>query len=246
VANLLWYVYTVVMATLSLILWPFDRTGKMQHWCARWWCRFIAWTIGARIKVKGTQNVSPVKNYVYMANHASLVDIPALFAYLPYQFRIMAKKELFYVPFMGWHLWSAGNFPVDRSDGRKTAQSLRRVIKGVRRGKSLAVFPEGTRSFDGRLQQFKPGAFKIAMRAGVEIVPVTIRGTHKVLPKGSLAPRGGRVEVIIDQPIDTRAYTDKQLSELIERVHSVIESNLGTPERKDKQAAGLTAPTATR
>ncbi|HXG92853.1 MAG TPA: lysophospholipid acyltransferase family protein [Blastocatellia bacterium] len=240
-ANLLWYAYTVVMASLSLLAWPFDRTGKLQHWCARWWCRLIAWTIGARIQVYGKENVRPDQNYVYMANHCSLVDIPALFAYLPYQFRIMAKKELFYVPFMGWHLWSAGNFPVDRSDGRKTAQSLRRVIEGVRGGKSLAVFPEGTRSPDGRLQQFKPGAFKIAMRAGVPIVPVTIRGTHAVLPKGSLAPRGGRVEVLIGEPIDTRAFSDKQLLELIERVRGAIDSNLDPVPTGCKQAAGLVA-----
>jgi 1-acyl-sn-glycerol-3-phosphate acyltransferase len=244
-ANLLWYIYTIVMATLSLIFWPFDRTGRLQHWCARWWCRLIAWTIGARIRVIGKENVRPDQNYVYMANHSSLVDIPAMFAYLPYQFRIMAKKELFYVPFMGWHLWSAGNFPVDRSDGRRTAQSLRRVIEGVRKGKSLAVFPEGTRSSDGHLQAFKPGAFKIALRAGVAIVPVTIRGTHDVLPKGSLAPRGGRVEVIIGDPIDTRDYTDKKVPELMERVRAAIESNLEHTKREGKRRAGLTAPSTT-
>jgi 1-acyl-sn-glycerol-3-phosphate acyltransferase len=246
VANLLWYLYTVVMASISLILSPFDRTGEMQHWCARWWCRLIAWTIGARIRVTGKENVRRDCNYVYMANHCSLVDIPALFAYLPYQFRIMAKKELFYVPFMGWHLWTAGNFPVDRSDGRKTARSLRRVIEGVRNGKSLAVFPEGTRSIDGRLQPFKPGAFKIALRAGVPIVPVTISGTHKVLPKGSLAPRGGRVEVIIGEPIETREYSEKSLPQLIERTRQAIASRLEAPAAKRERQVGLTAPSAGR
>lgn len=221
-ANLLWYFYTVVMATLSLLLWPFDRSGKMQHWCARWWCRLIAWTIGARIRVQGTENLDPRQNYVYMANHCSLIDIPAMFAYLPYQFRIMAKKELFYVPFMGWHLWTAGNFPVDRSDPRKTAHSLHRVIEGVQAGKSLAVFPEGTRSVDGRLQEFKPGAFKIAMRAGVPVVPVAIRGTHALLPKHSLVPRPGSVEVIIGKPIDTSSFGKDQLRDLMDRTHSDI------------------------
>jgi 1-acyl-sn-glycerol-3-phosphate acyltransferase len=226
VANLLWYTHTVVMATISLILWPFDRTGELQHWCARTWCRLIAWSIFSWIHVSGTENVRPDKNYVYMANHSSLIDTPALFAYLPYQFRIMAKKELFYVPFMGWHLWTAGNFPVDRSDARKTAKSLRHVIEGVKGGKSLAVFPEGSRSPDGRLLEFKTGAFKIAMRAGVPIVPVTILGTRKNLPKGSLAPRPGRVDVIIGEPIDTRNYTEKQLAELMARTRTAIEANL--------------------
>ena len=240
-ANLFWYLYTVVMATISLMLWPFDRTGAMQHWCARWWCRLIAWTIGARIRVLGSGNVAPGQSYVYMANHSSLIDIPALFAYLPYQFRIMAKKELFYVPFMGWHLWSSGNFPVDRSDGRKTARSLRRVIEGVREGKSLAVFPEGTRTPDGRLQEFKPGAFKIALRAGVPIVPVTIRGTFKLLPKTTLAPRPGRVDVIIGKPIDTSAYTEKRLHELIGRTREAIEANLDAEYQQGEKAGRLTA-----
>jgi 1-acyl-sn-glycerol-3-phosphate acyltransferase len=102
-AKLLWYVYTVVMATLSLLVSPFDRSGAMQHWCARCWCRLIAWTIGVRIRVHGISHVSPNCSYVYMANHSSLIDTPAMFGYLPYQFKIMAKKQLFYVPFMSSH-----------------------------------------------------------------------------------------------------------------------------------------------
>ena len=243
-ANLLWYIYTIVMATVSLIVWPFDRTGAMQHWCARWWCRLIAWTIGARIRVHGTENVSPHGSYVYMANHSSLIDTPAMFAYLPYQFKIMAKKELFYIPFMGWHLWSSGNFPVDRSDGRKTARSLRRVIEGVRAGKSLAVFPEGTRTPDGRLQEFKPGAFKIALRAGAPIVPVTIRGTYDLLPKTTLAPRPGRVDVFIGSPIQTSEYNEKRLPELIKRTREAIGAKL-EPEQRMKQNASVSAQSTT-
>jgi 1-acyl-sn-glycerol-3-phosphate acyltransferase len=236
IANLLWYAYTVVMATLSLILWPFDRTGAMQHWCARWWCRLVAWTIFARIHVSGTENVEPHRAYVYMANHSSLIDTPALFAYLPYPFRIMAKRGLFWVPFMGWHLWTAGHFPIDRGDARKTARSVRRVVDGVRSGVSIAVFPEGTRTPDGRLQEFKSGAFKIAMRAGVPIVPVAIRGTFALLPKTTLAPRPGRVDVIIGKPIDTKEYGEKQLQGLIDRTRAAIQANL-----EERPAAARTA-----
>ena len=226
IANLLWYIETIVMGTISLALWPFDRTGELQHGCARWWNRMVALTIGARIRVHGTGHVQPGRPYVYMANHSSLIDTPALFAYLPYQFKIMAKKELFYVPFMGWHLWTSGNFPVDRSNARKTATSLRRVIEGVSAGKSLAVFPEGTRTPDGRLQEFKPGMFKIALRAGVPIVPVTIRGTFKLLPKTTLVPRPGRVDVFIGEPIDTAPFNDKRLPELIDLTRKAIAANL--------------------
>src|SRR5204863_8370883 len=182
------------------------------------------------LRVHGTENVKPDCSYVYMANHSSLIDTPALFACLPYQFRIMAKKELFYVPFMGWHLSTAGNFPIDRSDPRKTTKSLRKVIEGVRGGKSLAVFPEGTRTPDGKLQEFKHGAFKIAVRAGVPIVPVTIRGTFKLLPKTTLAPRPGRVDVIIGKPIATSEYNEKRLPELIARVRAAIQANLEAPQ----------------
>jgi 1-acyl-sn-glycerol-3-phosphate acyltransferase len=226
VANVLWYVYTIVMATLSLVLWPFDRTGALQHWCARWWCRLVAWTIFARIHVRGVEHVQPGRPYVYMANHASLIDTPALFAYLPYPFWIMAKKNLFYVPFMGWHLWTAGHFPIDRTNPRKTATSVRRVIDGVKHGRSLAVFPEGKRTEDGALQPFEPGAFKIALRAGVPIVPVTIRGTFELLPRTSLAPRPGRVDVILSEPIETTEYTEKTLPALIQRVHDAIGAQL--------------------
>ena len=226
VANLLWYVYTIVMGTISLVVWPFDRSGRIQHACSRWWCRMTAWTIGARIRVHGTGNVQPYGSYVYMANHASLIDTPALFAYLPHPFKIMAKKRLFYVPFMGWHLWTNGHFPIDQSDGRKTARSLRRVIEGVRGGKSLAVFPEGTRTRDGHLQEFKAGSFKIALRAGVPIVPVTIRGTYQLLPRTTLAPRPGRVDVFIGAPIETTPYTERQLPALMNRTREAIQSRL--------------------
>ena len=228
-ANLLWYTHTVVMGTASLLIWPFDATGAKQFWCARWWCRLVAWSIFARIRVHGTDRVEASRAYVYMANHSSLIDTPALFAYLPHPFRIMAKRDLFYVPFMGWHLWTAGHFPIDRSDARKTVKSVRRVIDGVRNGHSLAVFPEGTRTPDGRLQEFKPGVFKIALKAGVPIVPVTIRGTFALLPKTTLAPRPGRVDVILGHPITTAEYDDRTVDKLITRVRAVIQKTLDTP-----------------
>ena len=225
-ANLLWYAYTVVMGTLSLLLWPFDRTGSLQHWCARWWCRLVAWSIFARIRVHGAEKLRPGRPYVYIANHSSLIDTPALFAYLPYPFRIMAKRELFWLPFMGWYLAAAGHFPIDRRDARRTAKSIRAVIEGVQSGHSLAVFPEGTRTRDGRLQAFKPGAFKIAVKAAVPIVPITIRGAFELLPRTTLAPTPGRIDVIVGTPIDTSEYDERSLPALIERTKDVIQTTL--------------------
>ena len=225
-ANLLWYLETIVMGTISLALSPFDRTGELQHACARVWCRMVAFTIGARINVHGTENVQAGRSYVYMANHSSLIDTPALFAYLPYQFKIMAKKELFYVPFMGWHLWASGNFAIERGDAQRTAKSVRAIIDGIKAGKSLAVFPEGSRTPDGRLQEFKPGTFKIAVRAGVPIVPVSIRGTYALLPKTTLAPRPGRVDVFIGPPISTAGLDEKAVPDLVARTRAAIAMHL--------------------
>ena len=228
-ANLLWYTHTLVMGSLSLLLSPIDRTGNLQFWCARWWCRLIAWSIFARITIHGTEHVHADHAYVYMANHSSLIDTPALFAYLPHPFRIMAKRELFYIPFMGWHLWTAGHFPIDRRNARRTVRSIRRVIDGVRAGRSLAVFPEGTRTRDGQLQEFKSGAFKIALKAGVPIVPVAIRGTFTLLPRTTLAPKPGRVDVILSPPIETQDYDEANLPALIGRTKAAIQRALDSP-----------------
>src|SRR4029079_7894228 len=157
-----------------------------------------------------------------------------------------AKKELFYIPFMGWHLWSSGNFAVDRSDGRKTARSLRRVIEGVRAGKSLAVFPEGTRTPDGHVQELKPGGFEIALRAGAPIVPVTIRGTYDLLPKTTLAPRPGRVDVFIGKPIETAQFNEKRLSELIGITRMAIESNLEPAVQNSERSREVAAQSTSR
>ena len=234
-ANLLWYTHTLVMGSLSLLLSPIDRTGNLQFWCARWWCRLIAWSIFARITIHGTEHVHADHAYVYMANHSSLIDTPALFAYLPHPFRIMAKRELFYIPFMGWHLWTAGHFPIDRRNARRTVRSIRRVIDGVRAGRSLAVFPEGTRTRDGQLQEFKQGAFKIALKAGVPIVPVAIRGTFTLLPRTTLAPKPGRVDVILSPPIETQDYDEANLPALIGRTKAAIQRALDSPGSSEPQ-----------
>jgi 1-acyl-sn-glycerol-3-phosphate acyltransferase len=132
---------------------------------------------------------------------------------------------------MGWHLWTNGHFPIERGDARKTARSVRAIIEGVRAGKSLAVFPEGTRTRDGRLQEFKGGTFKIAVKAGVPIVPVTIRGTFALLPKTTLAPRPGRVDVYIGEPIDVAEYRDADLTALIDRTQRAIDAHLDPQHR---------------
>jgi 1-acyl-sn-glycerol-3-phosphate acyltransferase len=220
------YLYTIAMATLSLWLSLVDRDGTLQHWCARTWCRMIAVTAGARVIVRGLEHVPKQQAAVFIANHASYLDIPAIWGYVPVQFRIMAKRSLFYVPFMGWFLWRAGHIPVDRENSRAALAKINRAAEKLRAGCSLVVFPEGHRSADGVLQEFKTGGFKLAQKAGVPIVPITIIGSHRVLKKDSLVFHAGTVEVIIDPPLTTDGYTSRTLPELMHKTRAIIAEHL--------------------
>lgn len=223
------YLYTIVMASLSLVLSFFDRDGRLQHWCARTWCRLIAVTAGARVQVIGLENVPKNQAAVFVANHASYLDIPAIWGYVPVQFRIMAKRSLFYVPFMGWFLSRAGHIPVDRENSRAALANINRAVDKLRAGCSLVVFPEGHRSVDGMLQEFKNGGFKLAQKAGVPIVPVTIIGSHRVLKKDSLVFHAGKIKVIIDPPLSTDGYTSRTLPTLMEQTRTIIARHLNEP-----------------
>ncbi len=225
------YLYTIVMASLSLVLSFFDADGTRQHWCARTWCRLIAGTAGARVKVIGLENVPTNTAAVFVANHSSYLDIPAIWGYVPVQFRIMAKRSLFYVPFMGWFLARAGHIPVDRENSRAALANINRAADKLRAGCSLVVFPEGHRSAEGVLQEFKNGGFKLAQKAGVPVVPVTIIGSHRVLKKDSLVFHAGEITVIIDPPLSTAGYTSRTLPALMQRTRTIIAGHLQQPAR---------------
>ncbi len=220
------YLYTIVLASLSLLLSLRDRDGTRQHWCARTWCRLIAGTAGARVTVRGLENVPTAQAAVFVANHSSYLDIPAIWGYVPVQFRIMAKRSLFYVPFMGWFLARAGHIPVDQENSRAVLANINRAADKLRTGCSLVVFPEGHRSAEGVLQEFKNGGFKLAQKAGVPIVPVTIIGSHRVLKKDSLVFHAGEITVIIDPPLSTAGYTSRTLPALMQQTHAIIAGHL--------------------
>lgn len=220
------YLYTFVMAILSFVLSVFDKDGSLQHWCATTWCRQIAVTAGARVTVHGLENLPKDSAAVFISNHSSYMDIPAIWGYIPVQFRIMAKRSLFYVPFMGWFLWRAGHIPVDRGNARTAVANMNRVIEKLHEGCSLVVFAEGHRSPDGALQEFKYGGFKMAQKAGVPIVPITLIGARHVLKKDSLIFHPGNIEVFIDPPMATQGYTSSTLPKLVEQAHVIIAQRL--------------------
>jgi 1-acyl-sn-glycerol-3-phosphate acyltransferase len=214
--------YTMVMATLSLLGSFVDPAGRWQHWCAKTWSRMIIGTTGVRVRVHGADYIRANTSYVFLSSHQSYMDIPAMLGYLPAQLRIAAKKEVFRIPFLGWHLRRAGHISIDRGSRVDAVARLRQAVQGIRDGICAFIFPEGTRSRDGALQPFKKGGFKLAMDAGVPIIPVTILGSRQVLPRDSVILRAGVIDMWVDKPIATSEIGDENLVGLMRAVRQAM------------------------
>jgi 1-acyl-sn-glycerol-3-phosphate acyltransferase len=199
----------VVLATIgyglvSLGVSLFESSGRRQIAVARAWARCQLWVSGVKVRVQGLERISPKGSYVFVSNHLSYMDTPVVLANIPAQFRFLAKRGLFQIPFLGTHLARAGHIPVPREDARAAVKTMSTAAQVIReRGVSLLIFPEGGRSVDGELASFKEGAAYIAIRAGVPLVPVALRGTREVLPYGSGHVRAGAVTMRIGEPIPT-------------------------------------------
>ena len=222
--NLLIYFYTAVCGTVSLVGSLFDAGGRWQHACARTWSWLILKTSGIRVRVEGLEHVRPGQTAIYCVNHQSAMDIPILFVNLPVQFRFVAKRSLFSMPFLGWHLRRSGHIPVDRERPHEALKSMKKAAQEIREGKSVLLFPEGHRSRDGRLLPFKAGSFYIAILSGVPIVPITLNGTRRVLKPDSYHVRAGQTEMIVHPAIETQALTLKEVDKLSEQVRGIIAS----------------------
>jgi 1-acyl-sn-glycerol-3-phosphate acyltransferase len=216
------YLYTGIMGTLSLLSSIFDRSGRVQHWFAHTWARMILVTAGIRIHAEGLEHIDPAQPAVYAANHLSALDIPVLYASLPTQFRILAKRELFRYPFLGWHLTRSGQIPIDHGDARASLRGLNRASDSLRKGMPLVIFPEGGRSRDGRLQSFMGGAFYMAIKAQAPVVPVVLIGTYEHLPMNSFHLRPGRIDMIVGDPIPTAGMAPREMEKLATQVREVM------------------------
>jgi 1-acyl-sn-glycerol-3-phosphate acyltransferase len=221
--NPLIYFYTFVCGTLSLLSSFFDSKGRIQHGFARVWSRMILGTAGCRLQLEGLENVDLSRPYIYASNHQSAFDIPTLYVGLPVQFRIMAKKELFLYPFMGWHMKRSGQIPIERENARSSLKSLVRASETVRGGTPLFVFPEGGRTPDGTIKPFLSGAFYVAIKAGVPIVPMAIVGTYETLPMNSYVIRPHPIRLIVGKPISTEGMNPREMGKLAEQVQRTIE-----------------------
>ncbi len=217
-------VYTIVLGTMSIVSTLAGGHGHFAHRCARWWSWLILATTGVRVTVVGLDRLVPGATYVFVANHQSIYDIPVLFASVPYQLRIIAKASLGRFPFLGWHLRRSGHMLVDRR--RPDRQGIFQWATSLpRRGLSLIVFPEGTRSPDGRVAPFKAGSFFPAVQTGIAIVPLSIVGSRHVMRKGELTTRPGDVTLVVHAPVATAADIDPApdvMRELALRVRETV------------------------
>jgi len=234
-------VYTIVLGVLSIGSSYFDRRGYFAHGCARLWSWLILATTGVEVEVRGLERLERGKTYVFVSNHQSIYDIPVLFWWLPFQLRIIAKESLGRFPMLGPHLKRTGHMLVDRS------RPDRRGVFGwasalTSRGLSLIVFPEGTRSPDGRVGIFKGGSFYLAMQAGLPIVPLSVVGSRHVMRKGQLTTRPGRVVLTVHEPIATVADPDpptREVRALANQVRAIVRP---LPDAEAKDAAPVVAP----
>ncbi|MBX7096262.1 MAG: 1-acyl-sn-glycerol-3-phosphate acyltransferase [Myxococcaceae bacterium] len=215
-ATLVFFPCTVIAMALTL------RTSASMYVVQRWWSPVLLWAGGATLEVIGKENADPKRAAIYVCNHQSTLDIPAVFRGLwPVDFRFVVKQQLKYVPVLGWYLSLAGYPFVDRGNHAKAVASLAKAGRKIRNGTSVVVFAEGTRSDNGSILPFKKGPFALAMEAKVPVIPVTIEGTRHVMPKNSWDIVPGPVRIKVGQPIDIAQF-DGNRDALIRAVRDVI------------------------
>ena len=199
----------IPLSTIALLSTPIDRSGWTFHAMSRTWSRFILFLFGMKVITKGKENVEPSTRYIYISNHASAFDIPATVNGIPDDIRFVLKKELTRIPLWGWALKYGHYITIDRGKARDAVKSLEEAADRMRNGASVILFAEGTRTKDGKLQPFKRGAFTLAVKAGIPIVPVTINNTFRIMRKGSWQIRPSDIELVLSRPVPTTGFSGR-------------------------------------
>lgn len=217
------FFFTFLLGTASFLVSFFDQDGRKQHALARSWSRWILATAMSPVTVVGLEHVDMSRPAIYAANHISALDIPVLYANLPFQFRILAKRKLFRYPFIGGHLKRSGQFPIDETNARASIRSLGKAIESLKSGMPLMIFPEGGRAADGHITPFMGGAFYAAIKAQVPVVPMAIVGTFETLPMNTYHIQPRPLQLLIGEPIHSENYTLREMDALAAKVQCVIE-----------------------
>ena len=229
-------VVTGLLGSLALFVSLFEKSGRVQHRIAQRWARILVWISGSRLAVRGAEKLSRHPVAVYAANHTSYMDTPVIFALLPFQFRILAKKELWPIAFIGWYLNRSGQIPIDTRTARGTLTSLATGVRALQSGMPLFVFPEGGRTDDGLLQPFMSGAAYLAIKAQVPLVPLALSGVYDLLPMHTHSFYPGQLTLTIGEPIETQGMTVRQVEELNQQLRAAIVDLLSASEASDEKA----------
>ncbi len=228
ILNPLIWAYTIVLGSISLVCSLFDRNGRIQHNLARAWSWLIMKTVLSPVTVRG--NLAAVaassasgKPRVFAVTHASALDIPILYVYLPFQFRIIFKSELLSYPFIGWHLKGSGQVCINQQNPSTSVGAIKSALRSLRSGMPLVIFPEGGRTPDGNILPFLPGAFFLAIKAQAEIIPIALIGTFDLLPMNTYHIRCQPLEMRVGEVIPTAGLKMSDMDALTARVKAAIE-----------------------
>lgn len=222
---------TLVLAPVVIAVALVDSHAPLVDRLIRLWGRIFVLTSGADLSVEGLEKLDPAKRYVLVPNHASYLDIPCLLTALDTQpIRFMAKASLFKVPILGWGMLAAGFIPIDRNRSSKGKASFDLAVRRIRGGNTIVIFPEGGRSHERTMKPFKHGAFLLAMKSGLPLVPIAIRGTYDVLPASTLILSPGQVKIVVGDPVDVSELSVKQKDELVQSTRASILAMLGQTE----------------
>jgi len=219
---LIW-LYTLIMGSASVVIGFFDHEGRVLHAGARLWSKLIMGTIFSPVTVTGLDRLDPSKPCVYAVNHASALDIPVLYVHLPFQFRIVFKKELLSYPVIGGHLKRSGQVCIDQQNPSKSIGDIRSALKSLKAGTPLVIFPEGGRTPDGEIKPFLPGAFFLAIKAQVDVVPIALVGSYELLPMDTYHIKCRPLEMRVGKPIPTAGLKVRDMEVLSARVQRELE-----------------------
>jgi 1-acyl-sn-glycerol-3-phosphate acyltransferase len=217
-------VVTAICGSISLLVSYVEKGGRAQQRIARFWARSLVRLTGCSLSIRGEENLRKVPVAVYASNHTSYFDTPVIFSALPFQFRILAKKELWPIFFIGWYLNRSGQIPIDTANPHATLSSLSAGVKALRAGMPLFVFPEGRRTPTGELTEFLSGAAYLAIRAQVPLVPIALSGVYDLLPIHTRHFYSTKLTLAAGEPIETKGMTLRQINELTAKLRDAIES----------------------
>lgn len=219
-------VYTAILGPPALISCFLDRSRRWPSFFQGLWADWLLRTNGIHLRLEGMENLKKDQSYILVSNHASILDIPAIIFAAPFQVRFLAKKSLLWYPIFGWVLYFSGHILIDRKSAQSALRSLKKAPSLLKKGISIIVFPEGTRTPDGETKEFKRGAFLLAQHSKFPVVPVSITGSYEMLPRHGWCCWPGNIYIRMGEPIPTRDLSIPEAKGLMGRVRKTITENL--------------------